>query len=122
MAEKLALGGLEAVRITKDKSSGGYNFFSSAGNYYMVKASGLETCSGLTCDSTNLTVYCNQTDFGRYFDTISAGTNTFFCRKIKVSSDQTTVSGVHYRDIKVEVRWKEGSGERVTNIATRIFR
>jgi Tfp pilus assembly protein PilV len=111
MAEKLALGGVEAIRITRDRSVGGYNSFVDDG-YYAVTSSGLVRCAGSRCASS---------ECGANFDKIVTETNTFFCRKIQVSSDKIDGSS-HYRDVYVEVRWKEGVGDRVTYLPTRIFR
>jgi|GEM_PF-6369072 len=118
-AQKLAQGGIESVRIQRDSDPSFYGVSVSADRYLMISNGVLSSCEVPTCNSAS--AYCSPSDFGNYFDTIvSDDGKTKLCRKIKLGLEETT-SGLKFRKVLVEVKWKEGSGDRVSLISGRIY-
>ena len=110
VGEKLAVAGIEAVKITRDIN--GYGSFAAGGSNYMVSGGLLETCSG--CNTCGV-------DPNPVFHELSIsmgniGSQVTFCRQIYVSSD----SGGK-RDVKVRVVWVEGLNTRDVNLSAEIY-
>ena len=96
VGEKLATGGIEAVRITRNNSVTGYDDILSG--TYQVSDGVLSPCS---------TGFC-EINYGNYK----------FTRKISVSGEVAN----SYKNIYVEVRWQEGAGERKVYLSSRIYK
>ncbi|MBU1104608.1 hypothetical protein KJ664_01760 [Patescibacteria group bacterium] len=95
VGEKLAAGGIEAVRIKRNSSVDAYDNL-GAGHYFIDGGDLVSTSSE--------------------FSSISYDKYTF-SRKIDIGTDTGS-----YKNIFVEVRWQEGAGDRKVYLSSRIYK